>query len=356
MDLSVMFFGMEGSGTGAAAAVYDDVLALAEAADDLGFTAVWTPERHFQQFGQAFPAPAVLGGALAARTTRLQIRAGSAVLPLKHPLRTVEEWSVLDNLSRGRVGLSVATGWHSADFVLAPDAYEGRREDALAQIGLIRRLWAGEAVEFTDGLGEPVAVRPRPDPYQARLPLWLTSSGNPRTWQDAGRLRTGVLAAAPGQNRAQLAEKIALYRAAYEAAPAQLGAAERGTVTLMVHAYAGDSLTEVRAKVREPLKDYFKAYLRQTASSRTGTGEGATAPMSPAELDTMAEFAFERYLAWGSLLGTPERCLEMMADLRALGCEEIACLVDFGLDRADIVKSMQRLAELRDQLDDEGER
>lgn len=356
MDLSVMFFGAEGSGSGAAAAVYDDVLALAEAADGLGFTAVWTPERHFQQFGQAFPAPAVLGAALATRTARLQIRAGSAVLPLKHPLRTVEEWAVLDNLSRGRVGLSVATGWHSADFVLAPGAYAGRREDALAQIGLIRRLWAGEALEFTDGLGEPVAVRPRPEPYGPRLPLWLTSSGSARTWQDAGRLRTGVLAAAPGQTREELAQKIALYRAAYEAAPAQLGAAERGTVTLMVHAYAGENPAQVRAKVRAPLKDYFKAYFRQTAGSKAGTGEGAVPTMDAAQTDTMAEFAFERYLAWGSLLGTPDRCLEMMADYRSLGCDELACLVDFGLDRADIVASMQRLAQVRDRLEEEGTR
>jgi len=356
MDLSVMFFGAEGSGAGGAADVYEDVLALAEAADELGYTAVWTPERHFQDFGQAFPAPAVLGAALASRTRRLQIRAGSAVLPLKHPLRTVEEWSVLDNLSRGRVGLSVATGWHSTDFVLAPGAYAERRADALAQIGLIRRLWAGEAVEFPDGLGEPVAVRPRPAPYRAELPLWLTSSGSPRTWQAAGHARTGVLAAAPGHTREELAERIALYRAAYAAAPPQLGAPERGTVTLMLHAYVGEDLPTVRAKVRGPLKDYFKVYLRQTGSSKNGAGDGAAPPMSAADQDTMAEFAFERYLAWGSLLGTPQRCLEMMADLRALGCDEIACLVDFGLDRADVVKSMQRLAELRDLLDGEEKR
>jgi len=350
MDLSVMFFGAEGAGSGGAADVYDDVLALAEAADALGFTAVWTPERHFQRFGQAFPAPAVLGAALAARTSRLEIRAGSAVLPLKHPLRTVEEWSVLDNLSRGRVGLSVAAGWHSTDFVLAPGAYAERREDALAQIGLIRRLWAGEEFKSADGLGESVAVRPRPEPYRRSLPLWLTSSGSERGWRDAGRLRTGVLAAAPGQSRAELAEKIALYRAAYEAAPAQLGSGERGTVTLMVHAYAGESPAQVRAKVRDPLKDYFKAYFRQTSSSKAGAGEAALPELTAAQTDTMAEFAFERYLAWGSLLGTPERCWEMMADFDALGCDELACLVDFGLDRADIIASMRRLAQVRDRL------
>lgn len=348
-----MFFGAQGAGAGGAAAVYEQVIECARAADGLGFRAVWTPERHFQDFGQAFPAPAVLGAALARETRHLHIRAGSAVLPLKHPLRTVEEWSVLDNLSHGRVGLSVATGWHSTDFVLAPDLFADRRAEAFRQVGLIRRLWAGQEAEFPDGLGSPVRVRPRPAPYRAELPLWLTSSGNPATWRTAGELRTGVLAAAPGESREQLAEKIALYREAYAAAPEQLGAPARGTVTLMVHAYVGDDMAEVRSKARQPLKEYFKTYLRQAAASKVGTGEGAGPELSDAQQETMAEFAFERYLAWGSLLGTPERCLAAMADLRALGCDELACLVDFGLEHDEVLKSLQRLAEVRARLEDE---
>lgn len=349
MDLSVMFFGTDSgpddAGPGAAAAKYDDILALARAADGLGFTAVWTPERHFQQFGRVFPAPAVLGAALAWVTKRLQIRAGSAVLPLKHPLRTVEEWSVVDNLSRGRVGVSVATGWHSTDFVLAPENYADRRAIAMAQIDLIRRLWAGQAVEFPDGLGEPVAVRPGPTPFSPALPLWLTSSGSHRTWETAGQLRTNILAAAPGQTREELKEKIELYRAAFAAAPAQLGAPERGTVTLMVHAFVGDDMADVRRRVCEPLKDYFKAYVRQTTDNKGSDGTAA-APMSDQQQDVMAEFAFERYLAWGSLLGPAERVEQALGDLADLGCDEVACFVDFGLEHGDVVKSLHRLAEI----------
>lgn len=344
MDLSVMFFGADHAADKAADR-YHDILDIARLADRLGYRAVWTPERHFQRFGRVFPAPAVLGAALAAVTERIEVRAGSAVLPLKHPLRTVEEWSVLDNLSRGRVGLSVATGWHSSDFVLAPENYADRRAIAFEQVGLIRRLWAGEAAEFPDGLGEPVAVTPGPSPFSAALPLWLTSSGNPRTWEEAGRLRTNVLAAAPGQTREELKSKIELYRSAFAAAPRQLGAPERGTVTLMVHAFVGKDMAQVRRKVRDPLKSYFKSYLAQTASSKTGAGDGARPELSDAQQDGMAEFAFERYLSFGSLLGTPERCREALADFRDLGCDEIACLVDFGLDREDVLVSLRRLHE-----------
>ncbi len=349
MDLSVMFFGADGADGGASAArKYDDILAVARLADELGFRAVWTPERHFQQFGQVFPAPAVLGAALAMVTSDIEIRAGSVVLPLHHPLRTVEEWSVVDNLSKGRVGVSVATGWHSTDFVLAPENYADRRANAMEQIGLIRRLWAGGSAEFPDGLGEPVEVRPQPTPFSPSLPMWLTTSGSPETWVAAGRARTGVLTTVAGQTRSALVEKIASYRNAFAAAPEQLGASPQGTVTLMVHAYVADSEAEVRKAVRDPLKRYFKSYVGQTSTSK---GADGTAPvLDEAQKEVMAEFAFERYLSWGSLLGAPEKCRDMLTDLAAMGCDEVACLVDFGLDRGDVEKSLRRIHEIHQSL------
>lgn len=345
-----MFFGADGSDAAGApggghAAKYDDILAIARTADELGFTAVWTPERHFQQVGQVFPSPPVLSAALAVATERIAVRAGSVVLPLHHPLRVVEDWAVVDNLSRGRVGVSVATGWHSADFVLAPDHYADRRERAHRDIGLVRRLWGGEAVEFTDGTGRPVAVRPQPRPFSPRLPLWMTSSGNPETWRAAGRLRTNVLAATIGQSRQELADKIAVYREAYDAASQTPGAAERGTVTLMAHTYVGVDDADALRRVDKPLRAYLRSYVAQTAANRSG--DGRVADLDDAQRDLLVGFALRRYLEWGSLLGSPATCAANLRDLRALGCDEVACFVDFGLGREDVLAGLRRLAELR---------
>lgn len=342
MDLSVMFFGAD-DGPADHAEKYRDILAIARAADDLGFAAVWTPERHFQQVGQVFPSPPVLSAALAVATERIAVRAGSVVLPLHHPLRVVEDWAVVDNLSGGRVGISVATGWHSADFVLAPGHYADRRERALRDIATVRRLWAGEEVEFPDGTGEPVAVRPRPRPVSPTLPMWLTTSGSPATWEAAGRLRTGVLGATVGQSRDELAAKIGRYRAAYESAPPQPGTGPRGTVTLMCHAYVADDDAEVRDRVGTPLRAYLASYVRQTAANRGGP----VTDLSERDLETLTEFAVARYLSWGSLLGTPDACRKTLVDLRDLGCDEVACFVDFGLGREDVLASLHRLADLR---------
>ncbi|MFC4008668.1 MupA/Atu3671 family FMN-dependent luciferase-like monooxygenase [Nonomuraea purpurea] len=362
MDLSVMFFGADdasaagrptknadGASVAGHTAKYDDIMAITKAADRLGFTAVWTPERHFQQVGQVFPNPALLGAALAVATERIHVRAGSLVLPLHHPLRVAEDWAVVDNLSRGRIGVSVATGWHSKDFVLAPDAFADRRERAWRDVELLRRLWAGEAVEFTDGTGERVAVTSQPRPHSPVLPLWTTTSGSPQTWEAAGRMRTNILGATIGQTREELAEKIRRYRDAYEQAPEQPGTPPRGTVTLMAHTYVGVDDEQARRSVGGPLKAYLKSYVAQTAANKGGA-DGRAGALTEAQLDTLADFAFQRYLSWGSLLGSAQTCRKSLADLADLGCDEVACFIDFGLGADEVLAGLERLAELREEL------
>src|SRR5581483_5596004 len=118
---------------------YRLLLEGARFADRAGFTAVWTPERHFHRFGGLYPNPSVTGAALAAVTEHLEIRAGSVVLPLHDPIRVSEEWAVVDNLSRGRAGISFASGWHSNDFVFAPGNYAERRQVMLQRIEIFRK-------------------------------------------------------------------------------------------------------------------------------------------------------------------------------------------------------------------------
>jgi natural product biosynthesis luciferase-like monooxygenase protein len=347
MDLSVMFFGSESMIE--PAKKYDDILAIARAADELGFKAVWTPERHFQDFGQVFPNPSVLSAALAVATTRIEIRAGSIVLPLHHPLRVAEDWAVVDNLSHGRIGISMATGWHSKDFVLAPHNYADRRDRTLSDIDLLRKLWSGEPIEIPDGVGEMTSVRPQPTPARRELPLWLTTSGSSATWVAAGSRRMGILAAAASLDPAELAEKIRIYREAYDAAPPQQASGSQSIVTLMIHAYVGDSDDAVRERARVPLQSYLESYLRQVSSSKDAASQQASGG-GQVDPRRMVEFAAERYLRGGALIGSPQRCLDTLSSIRELGVDELACFVDFGLDRDEVLRSLRLLAELRSKI------
>ncbi|MGC3988627.1 MAG: aminotransferase class III-fold pyridoxal phosphate-dependent enzyme [Chthoniobacteraceae bacterium] len=149
---------------------YDLILEAARFADAHQFKAIWLPERHFHAVGGFSPNPSVLAAALSRETTQLQLRGGSVVLPLHHPVRVAEEWSMVDNLSNGRVGMSIASGWHPNDFVFAPNSFEKRRELNLENLGIIRKLWRGEPVSFPTGGIERLDVALHPLPKQRELP------------------------------------------------------------------------------------------------------------------------------------------------------------------------------------------
>src|SRR5262249_36529131 len=148
---------------------YRLVLESARYADRHGFSSVWVPERHYTAFGGLYPNPSILQAALARETRRLRLMAGSVVGPLHHPLRLAEDWSVIDNLSDGRVGLSLASGWNPDDFAIAPERYEGRHEQVFRTLEELRRLWRGEVVEAKSGSGKPIRVRIYPTPIQREL-------------------------------------------------------------------------------------------------------------------------------------------------------------------------------------------
>ena len=106
MDFSLFYFA---SDAGGGRDQYRLLIDGAKFADEHGLSAVWTPERHFHHFGGLFPNASVTSAALAMVTNKVQLRAGSVVLPLHHPVRVAEEWSVVDNLSNCRAAISCGT-------------------------------------------------------------------------------------------------------------------------------------------------------------------------------------------------------------------------------------------------------
>jgi hypothetical protein len=72
IDFSLFYFA--DAPDAASADKYRLLLDGARFADDNGFKAVWTPERHFHAFGGLYPNPSVTGAAVAAVTRRVEIR------------------------------------------------------------------------------------------------------------------------------------------------------------------------------------------------------------------------------------------------------------------------------------------
>lgn len=350
LAFSLYYFGSDEGGP-QASAQRRLLFESARFADDNGFSAVWAPERHFHAFGGLSPNPSVMAAALAATTKNVRIRSGSVVVPLHHPARVAEEWAMVDFLSGGRVDLGLASGWFPNDFILsAPANYERRSEIVFERVEELRRLWAGEPFEAVNPLGDRVQLRTMPRPVQSHLPIWITAAGNPQTFRRAGAMGLNVLTHLLGQSLEALAEKIAAYREAWRDA----GHAGQGTVTLMLHTFVGESEAEVRRKVKAPM-------LRYLASSANLVGQytaavpffqkqcaASPAPTTQDDLNDALEFSFERYYATSSLLGTLDDCLGMTDKLKAIEVDEVACLIDFGVDPDEVLAALPALAELRD--------
>lgn len=344
MDFSVFYFSSVDK------ADYEDKYKLmvegAKYADQHGFSAVWTPERHFHEFGGLFPNPAVTSAAIATITRRIGIRAGSVVLPLHDPIRVAEEWSVVDNLSKGRVGIALASGWHADDFVFFPSRYEERKQLLYQNIATLQKLWRGELVPVQSGSGKTIEVRIYPKPVQTVLPIWITAAGTPETFQRAGEIGANVLTHLLGQTVERLAANIRSYREARLQHGHDPGT---GKVTLMLHTFLGEDVSSVRNQVRTPFKNYLRSSVDLISNLIRSEGLNLNlAEMKPKDFDDLLSFAFDRYFETSALFGTVQSCEAMMDLLREIGVTEVGCLIDFGVEPAAALASLSQVATLMD--------
>ncbi len=353
MDFSLYYWGND---DGAGPKKYELLLEGAKFADSHGFVAVWTPERHFHAFGGPYPNPSVTGAAVAAVTRNIGVRAGSCVMPLHHPARIAEEWAVIDNLTNGRAGIAVASGWHPDDFVLRPENTPPNNKAAMFDAAdKVRRLWRGEKVAFPTAAGGSFELLSQPRPVSKELPLWVTTAGNPETWREAGAIGANVLTHLLGQSIDEVAGKIQLYHQALRAAghdPA------RHTVTLMLHSYIARDRDHARAVARGPMKDYLRsaaALIKQYAWAFPAfkKPQGVSNPMeidlqtlSAEETEAILDFAFQRYFDESGLFGTVDDALARVEQLKRIGVGEVACLIDFGIAPEQVMEGLYPLAEV----------
>ena len=325
-------------------------------ADEHRFEAVWLPERHFGSFGGYFPNPSVLAASIASQTMRVHLRAGSVVAPLHHPLRIAEEWAVVDNLSDGRVGVSFASGWMPTDFVLKPENFANAKAVTFETIEQVQRLWQGEKLTFSGPNDQPVSVGSLPKPVQNRLPVWVTAAKSPETFEAAGRQGHNLLTHLLGQDIRELTGKIKLYRDAWRDA----GHPGSGQITLMLHTYLCDSKSEAMKVVRDPMKRYLDTSLslikdaawdfptfKKMGSEEKADMERFFENMSDEERDDLMEFAFQRYFHDSGLFGSVEDCIGMVDRLKEAGVDEIAALIDFGIEDALVLDGLSHLNQLR---------
>jgi len=336
---------------------YELLLKAAEFGDQNGFSSVWTPERHFGDFGGLYPNPAITSAAVAARTKNIHVRAGSCVFPLHHPVRIAEDWAIIDNISNGRVGLAAAPGWMPDDFVIMPENHKNAKTVLLKNVEIVKKLWRGDPVQM-DGPNGVVDVRTLPRPVQKELPIWITTGGNPDNFRQAGEMGAYLLTHLLGQTVEELAPKIKIYKDAWSDA----GHAGEGYVTVMLHTFVGTTVEHARQVVFEPMKNYLKTALflvkaaawdwplfKKLSDNQSQNLDEFFENISDEDLDALLSFAFDRYFKTSGLFGDKATCVAFADTLYAIGVGEIGCLVDFGIDTATVLDNLPLLKAVLDE-------
>ncbi len=158
-----------------AAVAFEHMLNEAVLAEELGFDAVFLPERHGR--GETFvPSPLIAAAAIAARTSRIMIGTTILMPTLYNPMHLAEQVAMVDNLSRGRFVLGVGVGYHEGYHQTfgVPWERRGRRFEEAMEV-LVKAFtedrfsYHGEFFNFDD-------VQLTPKTYQRpRPPIWIGS-------------------------------------------------------------------------------------------------------------------------------------------------------------------------------------
>jgi F420-dependent oxidoreductase-like protein len=205
-------------------ASYDDLLAVAQATETLGFDAFFRSD-HYLAMGDhdsGLPGPTDAWTTLAglARETK-RIRLGTLVSSLTYrpPGILAIQVAQVDQMSGGRVELGLGTGWFEQEHLAYGIPFPAKRFGMLEeQLAVITGLWetpVGESYSFAGEHYTLVDSPALPKPTQARVPVIVGGGGAKRTPALAARFATEFNL--PFPDFADIPGKFAGVRAACEA-------------------------------------------------------------------------------------------------------------------------------------------
>jgi luciferase-type oxidoreductase len=155
---------------------------LAHRAEELGFAALWVrdvPLRDptFGDIGQVYD-PWVYLGWIAAQTSKIALATGSIILPLRHPLHTAKAAASVDQLSKGRLVLGVASGDRPVEFPAFNVDFDRRDVLFRENLRVIREVLAAEFPSVQSVYGTLFGTADLVPKPTGRLPILVT--GNSR--------------------------------------------------------------------------------------------------------------------------------------------------------------------------------
>ena len=197
----------------------DDLVSIAQKAEDWGYDSVWgndhmTTQRYVRdEFAQSpnFWEPLIVYAHLAAHTKRLRFGTGMLVTPMRRDIVVVaKQVATLDHLSNGRFMLGFGVGAYREEFEALQPNWSVHRGNLMEEsIVALKHLfteknasWNGEYYQFQD-------VQMYPKPFQDPLPIYV-GGNNPNAYRRAALYGQGWLPAGMPVDHAR--QKVAAYK------------------------------------------------------------------------------------------------------------------------------------------------
>ena len=131
---------------------WPEVIAMAQAAEAVGFDSIWLGDHLLYDL----PDGSVRGpwevwtslAAIAAVTTRVELGPLVASIGFHEPTMLAKQAATVDAISGGRLIVGLGAGWNEREYRAFGFAFDQRVSRFEEAFGLIRRLLAGETVDF----------------------------------------------------------------------------------------------------------------------------------------------------------------------------------------------------------------
>src|SRR4028118_2144364 len=121
-----------------------------------------------------------------------------------------------------------------------------------------------------------------------------------------------------------------------------------GRATPLLHPVRRPDARQAGDTARGPFHRYLQSSLGLVKNALASEGQDVDFDRLPREdFEYMLELAYQRYVRTSALIGSPESVAPIVESLRGLGVDEIACLVDFGVEPALVGESLPWIAALQ---------
>jgi alkanesulfonate monooxygenase SsuD/methylene tetrahydromethanopterin reductase-like flavin-dependent oxidoreductase (luciferase family) len=318
--------------------LFDERLRFAEAADAAGFYCLHVAEHHATPLNLV-PVPGVYLGAMARATRRMRLGPLVYLLPLYSPLRLIEEISMLDHLSYGRLDVGIGRGvspfelkYHKVEHDRSRDIFIDAFECLSAGLVTDTLSYKGEHYVYEN---VPIALRPLQQPHP---PFWYASSNEiGSTWGGEHGLHYVTLGPTPFAKSNIEAYKAALKK---RGAPAHPKADFPGGAVIGVqrHIFVADTDAEAH-RFAKPAMDFHLAHINWLRDKHGVSGASSLT----SRLNTPRGANYEACIADGSVVsGSPQTVrTELERQIKELGINYLLTYLFLGtMSLAEALRSL----------------